>query len=182
VALVCLALSLTSGACDDDPFGFRDWEARPDTVLLYSLGRPELNLPSGYNFNRRTLHRVEAANSSGQWDLALGSEEGRLVLLPPRALGIDTRAGVAPLPDESYDGVREAPGDTASYVTTEAVPVEVGRLYVVRTNQAPGQFGQTCSWYAKMEPLEADPELGFIRFRLDSNPVCNSRDLIPPED
>jgi hypothetical protein len=179
---VTVALSATLGACDDDPFGFRDWSARPDTVLLYSLARPELNLPSGYNFNRRTLLRIEAANSSGQWDLALGTENGRLVLLPPRALGIDTRAAVAPLPDQDYDTIRRAPGDSTAYVSTEPVPVEVGRLYVVRTNQAPGQFGQRCFWYAKMEPLEADPALGFIRFRLDSNPVCNSRDLIPPGD
>lgn len=175
-------LLLASAACDDDPFGFQDWSARPDTVLVYSLDRPELNLPSGYNFNRRTLHRVEAANSSGQWDIAVGTENGQLVLLPPRALGIDTRAGIAPLPDRSYDEIREAPGDTASYVTAEPVPVEVGQLYVIRTNQAPGQFGQRCFWYAKMEPLEADPELGFLRFRLDSNPVCNNRDLVPPTD
>jgi hypothetical protein len=31
-----------------------------------------------------------------------------------------------------------------------------------------------------MEPLSADAELGLLEFRLDSNPICNSRDLIPP--
>lgn len=175
-----LAALLPLAACDDDPFGVREWDARPDTVLLYSLDRPELNLPSGYNFNRRTLHRVEAANSSGQWDVALGTQGGELVLFPPRALGIDTRAGIAPFPDGDFDEVREAPGDTASYVTAEAVPLEVGELYVIRTNQGVGQFGQRCFWYAKMEPLEVDVALGILRFRLDSNPVCNDRDLVPP--
>jgi hypothetical protein len=176
-----LVLSLLAG-CEDDPFGFQDWESRPDTVFLYSLDRPELNLPSGYNFNRRTLHEVESANSTGQWDVAVGTGAGGLVLIPPRALGVDAGAGIAPLPDETFDAVREAPGDTSAYVTTEPVPVEVGRLYVIRTNQGIGQFGRRCTWYAKMEPLEADPVLGILRFRLDSNPLCNDRDLIPPED
>ena len=60
--------------------------------------------------------------------------------------------------------------------------MRVGQLYVVRTNQGVGSFGQRCFWYAKMQPIESDVSLGYMRFRLDSNPICNSRDLVPPED
>lgn len=174
------AVVLSTAACDDDPFNFNDWTSAPDTVLLYSLDRPELNLPSAYAFNRRTLHEVEAANSSGLWDVALDTREGRLVLLPPRALGVDGEAGIAPLPNEDYETIREAPADTAAYVSAAAVPVVVGQLYVVRTNESLGGFGQRCTYYAKMQPLEADVQLGTLRFRLDSNPICNNRDLVPP--
>lgn len=180
--MAAVAVTLGSAACDDDPFNFNDWTAAPDTVVIYSLDRPELNLPSAYSFYRRGVHRVEAANSSGQWDVALDTRDGGLVLLAPRALGIDATAGIVPMPDERFDDIREAPADTSRYISDEPVPVVVGQLYVVRTNEAPGAYGQRCSYYAKMEPLAADPVLGTLEFRLDSNPICNSRDLVPPSN
>jgi hypothetical protein len=177
-----VAAILSFSACDDDPFNFNDWTAAPDTVVIYSLDRPELNLPSAYSFYRRGVHRVEAANSSGQWDVALDTREGGLVLLAPRALGIDATAGIVPMPDQRYDEIREAPADTSLYISDEPVPVVVGQLYVVRTNEALGAYGQRCSYYGKMEPLAADPVLGILEFRLDSNPICNNRDLVPPSN
>ncbi len=180
LGLSVVATALTFGACEDDPFGFNNWESFEDTVQLFSLARPELNLPSAYNFNRRSLHQVEAANASGQWDVALDTRGGQLVLLAPRVLGIDGQAGIAPLPNESFETIVEAPADSTLYITSAAVPVVTGQLYVIRTNQGTGSFGQRCTYYAKMEPLSADAELGLLEFRLDSNPICNSRDLIPP--
>lgn len=178
LAFAVVALS----ACDDDPFGFEDWVLRPDTAFLYSLDRPELNLPSGFNLTSRQRVRVEAAGSTGNWDFLVNTVDGSMVLLTPSALGLDTRAAIAPIADQTFDGIRTAPGDTTAYIRTEAVQMTVGELYVIRTNIQSDQFGQSCSFYGKLEPLEIDIDGGTFRFRYDSNPLCNSRDLVPPED
>jgi hypothetical protein len=167
-------------ACDDDPFGLRDWSLAPDTAFLYSLARPELNLPSGFNLNTRQSIRIEAAGSTGTWDFLVNTVEGQLVLVTPTAVGLDTSAGIARIEGETFESIRSAPGDTAQYIRTTPVPLSIGQLYVVRTNQASGSFGQRCTYYGKVEPIEIDVAGGTLRFRYDSNPICNSRDLVPP--
>lgn len=167
------------GACGDDPFLIR-WEENPDTVLLYSLDRPELNLLSGFNFQARLGVTVEDATATGTWDLAVDTRNGQIVFLPPLALGIESRAGIAPLPNRDFD-LREAPEDTAKYVTDQPVPVELGTLYVVRTNQRQGSFGTRCQYYYKVWPLAVDPQGGTVTFMYDGSPVCNDLKLIPPD-
>jgi hypothetical protein len=177
---VALLLGGVLSACGDDPFQV-DWTVNPDTVLLYSLERPELNLPSAFNFDRRTTIRVEAPTATGAWDLAVDTREGSLVFLPPGALGIESEAAIVPLAGIDFDELTEAPADTAVYVRDEAVPVETGTVYVVRTNRVASGFGRRCVFYAKMEPLEVDGAEGSVRFVFDSSPVCNDRDLVPPD-
>jgi hypothetical protein len=116
-----LVLALGSVACDD-PFEVR-WDARPDTALIYSLARPETSLPSAFNFFLRIPLVVESPGSTGQWDVALDTEGGQLVLLPPRALGINSRARIAALPGVDFNEVSEAPQDTAAYVSNGSVPL-----------------------------------------------------------
>lgn len=178
LALASVALS----ACDDDPFGFNDWVLTPDTAFLYSLDRPELNLPSGFNMSSRVRVEVEAAGSTGNWDFLVNTIDGRMVLMTPTAVGLETRAAIAPVPDQTFEGIRSAPADTTAYISREPVPMEVGRLYVVRTNLRSDSFGQSCSFYGKLEPLEIDVAGGTFLFRYDTSPLCNSRDLVPPED
>jgi hypothetical protein len=182
LATAAVALVPLLSACEDDPFGFNDWSLSPDTVFLYSLARPELNLPSGFNLNTRQLVRVEAAGSTGTWDFLVNTVDGQMVFITPTAVGLDTSAGIAVATDETFDGIREAPRDTARYVRAEPVPIVEGRLYVVRTNQQTGQFGRSCTYYGKVEPLEVDVAGGTLRFRFDSSPLCNSRALVPPEN
>jgi len=177
LAVVCLA----AAACGDDPFEVR-WTADPDTVLLYSLARPELNLPSAFNFLLRVAVPVESPNATGNWDVAVDTEDDRIVLLPPGALHIDSRAAIAVIPGVDFDDVREAPGDIDLYVTDEAVPVATGSVYVVQTHQSAGTFGRRCVYYAKVEPIEIDVVLGTLRFLFDANPVCNDTRLVPPDD
>lgn len=177
VAVVALA---SLGGCGDDPFAIR-WTESPDTVLLYSLARPELNLTSGFNFNNRIPVRIEAPAATGTWDMAVDTRNGGIVLLPPGALGVTSRAGIAAVPGSSFEDVVEAPADTSLYVTKDAVPVALGTIYVVRTNQSLGAFGTRCVYYAKLEPLVADPVAGTLTFKFDSSPVCNDRRLIPPD-
>lgn len=174
-------LVLILAACDDDPFRI-NWDVSPDTVLLYSLARPELGLPSAFNFNRRQFVQVEDPGATGTWDLALDTQDGELVLLTPGALGIESRARITTLTGMTFEEVRKAPADTAAYIGDVPVPVETGPIYVIQTDESRGSFGLLCVYYAKMEALEVNVELGTLRFVFDSNPVCNDRDLVPPND
>ena len=180
VLAVLAALSVGLAACGDDPFLF-PWEASPDTVLLYSLARPELNLESAFNFNDRRKVRVEAATATGTWDLAVDTRGGRLVFLPPGALGVSSKARVTALPGMSFDEVLDAPTDTAVYSQFDPLPVEMSTIYVVRTGRSPGIFGTSCSYYAKLEPLIIDVAGGTLTFKFDASPVCNSLRLVPPD-
>lgn len=171
--------TLGLAACGDDPFA-REWEISPDTVLLYSLARPELNLPSAFSFTQERTLRVEAPGATGLWDIALDTQDGEFVFLPPGALGINSRARITTLEGFDFDEVREAPSDTAVYVADRAVPVEIGLVYVVRTGQSLGSFSTRCVYYAKLEPLAVDSEAGTMRFMYDANPYCNDPSLVPP--
>ena len=179
VAAAVAALLVATAACGDDPFEF-DWSDRPDTVLLYSLARPELNLVSGFNFLQRTPITIEATTATGTWDAAVDTRGGAIVLMPPGAFGIVTTARITTLEDMRLEDVTSAPGDTTVYVADEPVPVEAGNVYVVKTNRTAGSFGSSCVYYAKLEPVVIDPIGGTLTFRHVTNPVCNSLDLVPP--
>lgn len=173
------ALLFGTTACDGDPFAFQ-WSDAPDTVLLYSLARPELNLVSGFNFFQRLPVKVEAAAATGTWDVAVDTRAGEVVLLPPGVFGIVSAARITTLPGMTLDDVTEAPTDTLVYVANVPVPVEMGTVYVLKTNRQRGSFGSSCVYYAKLEPVTIDPTGGTLRFRYVINPVCNSQDLVPP--
>ena len=180
-----LAVLLTMGAvgaaaCGDDPFKI-DWVESPDTVVRYSLARPDLNKVSGFDFYNRYALVVEDAESTGNWDFAVGTRNGRIVLLPPGALGVTSKARVAALKGRTFADVTEAPADTLLYEARNPVPVELGTIYVWRTRQGYGSFGRVCVYYAKMEALAVDPAAGTLQFVFDSSRVCNDRSLIPPK-
>lgn len=179
-AALLVAGVLAASACGDDPFQI-DWTESPDTVLLYALTRPELNLPSGFDFYNRTSIVIEQANATGTWDMAVDSRAGKIVLLPPGALGVSSKAQVAALKGRTFADVTEAPADTALYVSRSSVPVEMGTIYVWRTRQGYGSWGVSCVYYAKMEAVSIDPTGGTLSFVFDSSPVCNDRSLIPPK-
>lgn len=174
------ALLVSATSCGSDPFSF-NWNAQPDTVLLYSLARPELNLVSGFNFFQRTAVQVEAPAATGQWDVAVDTRGGEIVLVPPGAFGVVTAARISTVEGVGLDDVTVAPSDTLRYVADEAVPVRHGNVYIVKTNRAQGSFGSTCVYHAKLEPVEMDAAGGTFTFRYVVNPVCNSRDLVPPD-
>jgi hypothetical protein len=179
VAALAAALAVAVASCGDDPFSF-NWSDVPDTAQIYSLARPELNIVSGFSFYDHTAFAIEEASATGRWDVALDTQGGQLVLLPPGALGISSRARIAALPGTSYADVVEAPSDTLLYESRNPVPIVAGTVYVIRTSLRPGSFRATCSYYAKMEPIVIDPALGVLTFRFITSPICNSRDLIPP--
>lgn len=167
-------------ACDDDPFAI-NWTSSPDTVLLYSLARPELNLVSGFNFRRRQTVRIEGAEATGNWDMAVDTRGGQIVILPPGALGVESAARIAPMPGETFESLLEAPSDTLLYTANDPVPATVGTAYVVRTERYAGAFGTRCVSFGKFQPLDVDPAGGTLTFVFDVSPVCNDRRLIPPD-
>jgi hypothetical protein len=115
--------------------------------------------------------------------MVLDTQDGQLVLLPPEAIGIpSSKARIIPMGLKSFDEVRRAPSDTTKYIGDEAVPVQVGHVYVVRTRQSLGFYGRSCVYYGKFQPLEQNAGEGTMSFVFDVSPVCNSRKLFPPKD
>lgn len=179
LALPLLGVALVSAGCEEPLTDF-EWTAFPDTVVLYSLARPELDRQSAFNFNVRTAVRLEAPGATGQWDVALDTRGNQLVLLPPGALGIESRARVVALTGQKFDQVLEAPADTILYSANLPVPVQLGSTYVVRTDFRSTAFGSQCIYFAKLEPLKIDVAAGTMEFVYDVSPVCNDRRLVPP--
>ncbi|TVP72269.1 MAG: hypothetical protein EA352_12755 [Gemmatimonadales bacterium] len=174
-----LGLVLLLAACQDDPFQF-NWEENPREAVLFSLDRPEQNRATGFEMLDGRSVVIEAPDAAGRWDFAVDRIDGHLYLVPPAALGVVSRAGIVPIEGVGFDDVREAPGDTLLYLVDEPVRASEGNVYVVRTREQTGQFGQRCRFYGKLEPLDVDVELGRIEFRFDTSPDCNNRSLVPP--
>ncbi len=166
-------------ACGDDPFLLR-WQENPQEAILFSLDRPELNNPSAFNMLSRARVVIEDPTAEGRWDFAVERRGDRMVLLPPRTLGLNSLAAIVPFPGMEYADVRRAPTDTLLYITDEPVPVELGTIYVIRTHQQVTSFGSVCSYYGKVQPLEVDLLAGTLRFLHDTSPDCNNRSLVPP--
>ncbi|MGI9629309.1 MAG: hypothetical protein ACR2QM_20985 [Longimicrobiales bacterium] len=166
-------------ACDSDPFQLQ-WEASADTVSLFALSRPELNLTSAFDFFGRQPLRLEAPTTGDEWDVAVDTRDGGFVWLPALSLGVPSDAGFARLEGQTFLQAIEAPADTSLYVTDAPVPVQVGQVFAVRTRLVPGPFGSQCNYFGKVEAIAADVTQGRLTFRFDVSPICNDRDLIPP--
>lgn len=179
LALVILVSAVALSACEDDLFNFT-WVENPDTVELYVLSRPESNLLSAFDFFSRIPKRLEAPTTGDLWDLAVDYQDGQFVWLPPGAMGIASDAAVATLEGHSWLSAREAPADTALYVSDAPIPIRFDPIYVIRTRLHQGTFS-VCNYYGKIEVLATDSIIGTVRFQFDVNRICNSRDLVPPD-
>ncbi|HUH12751.1 MAG TPA: hypothetical protein VMK65_06555 [Longimicrobiales bacterium] len=177
-----LSASLVALGCGDD-LGSQDWEARVDTVALYSLARPELQgLPSALDFvasGGRTVV-VEALGATGNWDIALTEGASGFVLLPAGAVqgAAESTAGIGVVRDRTFEELQRASSDSAFFVQDAAVPLEPSAVYVVRSHQNPNF--SSCFYYAKVELVDTDATEGRARLRYTRNPRCNDRALIPP--
>jgi hypothetical protein len=176
LAGLCVAVSAV--ACGDDPFRI-NWPGIPIESTIFSLDREELNRAAGFNMLERRAVLVEAPAAEGRWDFALDREAGTLVLLPPRVLGVESRAGIFPVPGAAWDDVREAPRDSLAFISEASVPLSPGTVYVVRTHLQGDFFGRQCVFYGKVEAVEIDADAGVLRFLHDTNPECNDRRLVP---
>jgi len=181
--LVVTALTLPVlglAACGDDPFETQ-WATDIDTVTLFSLQRPEIGLPSAFDFPGRLPVVIENANAAGTWDVAVSDNGTTVSLLPSTALGVDSRVGIAAVPGIPFQDVTSAPADTAVYVSDAAVPMEIGTTYAIRSREVSGFFGQRCVYYSKMQPISIDLTEGTLEFFFEASPACNDRNLVPTE-
>jgi len=181
--LVMAALVTLTGsfaACSDDFFQL-NWSADVDTTLIYSLDRPEINLPSAFDFVMRELIEIHQPGTNGQWDILLDTEDGQLMMKVPAFFGLDSDARISVFSNMDFDDVLRAPEDTTDF-TADPVRVEPGNVYVIQTHLAPDRFQQSCHFFAKMQPLTVDVENGTMRFVFDRNPLCEDLDLVPEMD
>ena len=178
------AYTLASTACGSNPFAL-DWQVSPDTAFVYSMSRPELNLPTAYDLVFENQVLIQNAGATGTWDFALDHRGGGLALLPPGVFGIPSTAQITSLGSGlRFEDVARAPTDTTLYVSDEPMMMELGNVYVMRTHRrtAAGPFGETCFFYAKLQPLEIDVEEGILTFVFDRNPLCSDPELVPKEN
>ena len=175
--LVCVSAGLS--ACGDNPFEL-NWSANADTALIFSLARPELNLPSGFNFALRRTVEIQRPNATGDWDVVLDTEGAQLVMRVPSFYGISSDSRIAVFENKSFDEVLKAPNDSLLFIANEAVPMSLGNTYVIQTHRDVDQFGQSCHFFAKFTPLVLNVAQGTMQFVYDRNPLCEDLDLVPP--
>lgn len=180
--LVVVAATVVAG-CDDD-LGPRDWDATPDTVLLWSLERPDLlGFPSGFDFIGSQRIIVESPAASGRWDLVVTEEDGTLAFTPPGWFpNLAEGPAVAEITDQAFDELERVPSDI-ELRTDVRMPLEVGGVYVLRTRTEICDIrGFTAGpRYARIHVLDIDVDAGTVTFEYVDNPICNNRSLVPPE-
>lgn len=181
VALLFASVGALTG-CGENIFDLKWTVARVDTVLIYSLARPELNLPSGFDFLNRQLLELQTPGATGAWDLLLDTRDGQLVFLPPGVLEITSDAMVLPLPGMAFAEVIRAPKDTTLYSVDQPVPVSTSSVYVLRTHQGSDRFGFPCRFWGKLQPIEVDLAAGAVTFEYDVSTLCDDRGLIPTDE
>lgn len=184
IRLFLLAAVVAAAAGCGDALGPQTWSAIPDTVTLYSASRTELTgLPSGYDFTTGLSITVESPGQGGSWDLVVADQTGGgFAFLPSGAVvGGTTGAGIAPLPGQTFDAVKEAPSDTTAFTRASGVPVTVDGVYAIRTRRVNCSLGSGVH-YAKLHVIATDPARGTVQFEVVHNPFCDDRKLIPPQD
>lgn len=184
VAGALLTAAVAASGCDDS-FGPGNWDADVDTVALFALAREEYQgLPAALDIvgdRTRVLEDIVGTTST-VWDIALDDgESGGLQLITPGSLvGLDPSAGIARVTDDTFEGLREAPRDTARYERVDPVQLVEGTVYVIRSR--PDPVFSNCIRFAKMELVDADATLGTARIRYTRNPFCDDRALVPPDE
>ena len=174
-----VAAAIATAGCDDS-FTL-PWATEPALETVYVVSNPVSNIPTAFDFIFRTAVQIEVPGATGTWDVAFDAEGDGFQLLPAGALGVaESEAGVIRMDGLDFPEVASAPDDSDAYVSDRAVTLELGVVYVVRTREGVGFYGETCNWYAKLEPTELNAAGGFVRFLYDVNPNCNDRSLVPP--
>jgi hypothetical protein len=171
--LVAMTPLLACDAFEPTWFGF------VDRVQLHSLARAEfIGHPSGYDFiqQRRVVVEETKLQDPYDFDLAVTEIDGAFHALPAGLFeGFPILPGVAV--DSSgiaFENVRQAPRD--GYITDAPVVLRTDWIYLVRTRRD----RRGCQMYGKFEVVDMDAG-GIVEIRTLRNPLCNDRNLVPPE-
>jgi hypothetical protein len=174
--LLVLAALTAAAACDTfEP----TWFGIADRPVLYSLARAEyIGMVSAYDFinQRPVIVELPKAQDPYDFDIAVTEIDGEFHALPAGLFeGFPIRPGIAV--DSSgitFDAMERAPRD--GYVTDRPIPLREGWVYAVQTRR---DF-RGCNMYGKFEVVDLDPA-GIVELRALRNPLCNDRNLVPPE-
>jgi hypothetical protein len=171
-----VALLLAALACSDSnglPDATLPNVERTDT--LYSLVGTPVSTPSGYALEGGRRVRTDQSEA---FDFVYNVEsDGRRVLVPRGALGIDPANSVNPgfrARTESFEDITVA--RSTSYITDAAVPIAVGERYEVRGRVT---CGIGVPKYAKLEILTFDDVAKLVTFRILIDDNCGFKNLEP---
>jgi len=172
-------VAVLAAGCDDG-LGSGRAPILESSFTLFSAARQDLfRMPSAYDFFRLQLRPIEHQFATGDgWDVALTEAESEFKLAAPGAFpGLGgLNAGIAVIPNATFEEVERAPAAAAEYEQTELVSLRPGDVYVVRSRRLQG-----CSVYAKFRAVEQDPGFGSVRFEYLVNPNCGDRALVPDD-
>jgi hypothetical protein len=174
--LIFFVGALAAVACSD-PNGPTATVANAErTDTLWSLVGTPVSTPSGYSVDGS--HRVRT-DLFIDFDFAYNIEDdGRHVLLPRAALGIDTANAVKPgfrRMTETFDEITLAP--SGGYTTDSLVVIAPGDRFVIRGRVTCTTLG--LPKYAKMEILQIDDVARTLTFKVLTDDNCGFRSLEP---
>jgi hypothetical protein len=179
------AVVLLAAGCDDGT-GF---EIQPilitDTVMVAAPLPQNASLPTALDITSDGSGDVgggrfpELSRDALAWDFLVRVEGGELVLVPAPAAGVtaSNAAITPPIEDETFESLREVPGQT-SFVNDEAVVMTEGEVYAARSRVLP-QTG--CFQFAKLEPLQVSVDEGLLEVQIVTNQICSDARLVPIE-
>lgn len=175
LSLVLAVVAVAAVACSNPNGPVASVANTERTDTLWALVGTPVSTPSGYSVDGSRRVRTDL---SIDFDFAYNVEaDGRHVLLPRAALGIDTANTAKPgfrLMTETFEDITLAPSD--GYTTDDPVVIAVGERYAVRSRI-------TCTLgvpkYAKMEIVQLDDIARTVVFRVLTNDNCGFRSLEP---
>ena len=172
-AFVPLLAAAAVACSDDDNLPSPTDENRIDTLMIGSLTDTPITTPSGFAVEDGDVRTDQDANFDFAFDI---EPDGRPVFLPRAALGLPATNSADPgiqRRNESFDEIVVARSN--GYVTDEAVPVQVGERYLVRSRVICSGLGVPV--YAKLEILSiAD---GFVELKVLADRNCGYKGLEP---
>lgn len=174
--LLALAAALVLTGCEDPlalpPPSFQN---TLDTATIYALRGTDLTLPSGFDIVNGAPSRTDRAEP---FDIAFDlADDGRALLYPAFALGVNTDAAVL-ISSDTFDGLVTAPSE--GYERDTAVAVTPGTVFVGRsrsTNQACALLG-SLPRYGKFRVLSVNTTARSITIESLINANCGYRDLV----
>jgi len=172
--LLLASVAAAAVACgNDDNLADPTDENVVDTVTIGSLTGTPILTPSGFAVENGAVR----TDLDPGFDFAYNIETGgRRVFLPRAALGLPSTTTADPglqRRDEAFDAILVARSN--GYVTDEAVPVEVGERYLVRSRVVCGSLGVPL--YAKLEILAFEDSL--VHLKVLANRNCGYKGLEP---
>ena len=162
-----------------------NWEENPDTALLYSLARPELNLLSAFDFisqGSRSGSSLPTPPGNGTW--CWTPRKASWSSCPPEPWGLtDSKARIIPMGEWSFEEVRRAPSDTTLTSETSRFPWRWATSMSSRPRTVQGFYGRHCVYLRQVRTSRAGPRgSGPSSFLFDVSPECNGRKLYPPKN